>query len=333
MVLVLGAAAAASQLVVPVPRFSSYFKACLTYDDNPFRYSENDLKAFRHGDDPARFPIRSADDLDIAVSAGLKCRYRRLGPGGHAWLRIKLHQYASNWEKSYGWAKLEIVQHLWKGGRLKAGLLWMPGFLIRHFQSHLTEGDEYLACRFAEYLGTVSLSQQVWRFWLTPRYRYEYDDYLPGFEYYDTRAHRPGAVLKFEVARGLELSLDYECKLAQARGPVPDISYRQHKFDLSMKSHPRNLRNLVFGAGYELASREYTTGNSPDIDPSHADRGDWIENIRLEIEYQFKAAKLVFGYRLEWREVSSPYSERIKDVKKYRRNKFSLGVVVNPARS
>lgn len=329
LLLALFVSANAAKRLSALPKLTSFFRFQTTYDNNPFRYSGEDLEAFRSSAEPARFPIRSADDLEIALSGGWKYRYRTGRRPGFLRVSSKLYGYVSNWEKSYGWVSAEVSQEVCRRGRLKAGFLWMPGFLIRHYRSHLAGGDDYLACRFAEYLTTVSFRQQFGPVVFEPRYRYEVDDYLEAFDYYDTRAHRAGAELAWEIARGLRLAADYEYKLAAAAGRVPDISYRQHAVEVTAKSSPKTLRSLTIKAAYGLQSREYTTENPPEEDLSHAERGDLIEHIAVELGWRFGRAKLVGGYEYTWREVHSPYSEYIEDIKKYRRNRFSLGVVLS----
>ena len=322
---------AQAPVVRPLPRFDGYFRAELDYDDNVFRYSTEDLDAFRMSEEPERFPIRSADDLDVAVSGGLKFRYHRGRRWGNLRLRVKLHGFASNWQKSYGWTRLEVYQSVWRGGRVSAGLLWMPSYLIRHYRSHTLPEQGFQGCRFSEYLATVSFRQRLGRAFVEPRYRYEVDDYLVAFDYYDTRAHRVGAEAGLEVVRGLDAKLDYEYKVATAAGPVPDISYGQHEGRVEVTTRPRPFPSLQVTAGFGVEFRDYTTENSADLDPAHAEREDIIENFSLELSYRVGTARLLARYEREWRETESPYSERIEDIKQYTSNRFRLGAVVSPA--
>jgi hypothetical protein len=322
---------AQAPVVRPLPRFDGYFRTELNYDDNVFRYSAEDLDAFRMSEEPERFPIRSADDLDVAVSGGLKLRYSRGRRWGNLRLRVKLHGFASNWQRSYGWARLEAYQSVWRGGRVAAGLLWMPSHLIRYYRSHTAPEQGFQGCRFTEYLATVSLRQRFGRVYIEPRYRYEVDDYLPAFDYYDTRAHRIGAEAGLEVVSGLEVAVDYEFKSASADGPVPDISYRQHEGHVEVTTRPRPFPRLEVTAGFGVELRGYTTANSAELDPVHAEREDIIESFSLELAYRVGPAKVLARYGREWRETESPYSERIEDIKQYSSNRFRLGAVVSPA--
>ncbi|UCG41955.1 MAG: hypothetical protein JSU73_08685 [candidate division WOR-3 bacterium] len=312
----------------PAPRLSSYYKLVLTYDTNVFRYSDSDLDSFRISINPDRFPVRSADDLDAALSAGLKYRFKQGRRFGHLGARFKSHLYVSNQDKSYGLGAVEASVPAWSGARCRAEFIWMPGYLIRYYRP--AGQDDYRACRFTEFLVRAEATQELWRLSLTPYYAFEVDDYLSLFDYYDTRAHRPGVRVGFEVVRGLDLAAEYGLKLASARGPVPDISYLQYGFRVWVSSRPKNLDRLSFGASYGHEMRTFTTENSGELDPSHAGREDLIEDVELEVGYRLGNVKLVLAYQLAWREAFSPYSERIEDIKQYGQNRVSLGAVVTP---
>jgi len=322
--------AAAGPVVGPPGRMTGYVRLGFGYDSNVFRYSAEDLRAFRLGEDPARFPIRTADDLAVTLSTGLDYRCGGLGRDGSIGLRARLSQYASNWDRSHGLVAVSTTQPLWPGGHTLVGMTWMPDYLIRYYPDPEREG--YTACRFAEYLPAVTIEQRLGSFTFGATYRWEVDDYLPPFDYYDTRAHRLGAAAAWRRARAFEVAVDYQYKLARAEGPVPDISYDEHGVEVRVASRPRSHDRLAVEVGYGLGLRRFTTGNSGELDPSHAGRRDRIEHADLEGSYRFGAARLVAAYRFEWREVSSPYSGHIVDIKEYRRSCLDLGVVVGLSR-
>jgi len=302
-------------------------QGALVYADNLFQYSTSDLEAFRHRSEPARFPIRTTDDLAAALEFSLGRRFRVLGRGTLVSLRTRLHGYFSNPAKSYGALTVYASQGLTPTSRTSLSYLYMPNYLIRSFPDP-TRAGEYTACTFSEHLVTVRLRQRLGTITLEPRYRFEVDVYARPFQHYDTRAHRPGAELGWELLRGLNVTVDYEYKLASAKGPVPDISYRQHCGELRVLTRPRRLSRVSFEAGLSLAQRTFTTANSGAVDPGHAGRVDWLEGISTELRYQLAGAAVVVGYELEWRDVTSPWSERIEDIKEYRAGRLSIGVDV-----
>ncbi len=305
-------------------------QGALVYSDNLFEYSPADLEAFRNRTDPVRFQIRTADDLGATLEFSLGQRIRTVGRGTLLNLRTRLHGYVSNPTKSYGMLTILVSQGLTAASRASLSYLYIPSYLIRHFRDP-TKVGEYAACAFTEHLLTARVRQRVGAVTLEPRYRFEIDSYVRPFGFYDTRAHRPGAELNWEVLRGLGLALDYEYKLASAKGPVPDISYSQHRGEIKILTRPRRLVRFSLETGFSLARRQFTTANTEAVDPGHAGRVDLLEGISVEARYRISQTTLTAGYESEWREVSSPCSEKIEDIKNYRTGRFSVGVTVTAA--
>ncbi|MEO0078496.1 MAG: hypothetical protein ABIK86_05805 [candidate division WOR-3 bacterium] len=305
-------------------------RGALVYVDNLFEYSPADLEAFRNRADPARFPINTADDLGATLEFSFSRRFRTAGRGTLLNLRTRLYGYVSNPTKSYGILTILVSQGLTATSRASLSFLYIPNYLIRHFRDPTTVGV-YAACAFTEHLFTARVRQQVGTVTLEPRYRFEIDSYVQPFGFYDTHAHRPGAELDWEVLRGLGLALDYEYKRASAQGPVPDISYSQHRGELKVLTRPRRLVRFSLETGLSLARRQFTTANTGAVDPGHAGRVDLLEGISVEACYRISQTTLTAGYESEWREVSSPYSEKIEDIKNYRAGRFSVGVTLTAA--
>ncbi|MFO7676078.1 MAG: hypothetical protein R6X12_07180 [bacterium] len=314
---------------VRVPATSSWLRLATAYDDNVFRYSPGDIADLRGGSDPARFPVVSADDVELALSGGVRRRHRLGRRGGHVELAGKLYGYAVNPAKSHGWMRAGAAQYLRPRGRLELGFLWLPGYLVRHYRRPVAPVS-YEPCRFSEYLATVAFEQKVGLVSIRPCYRLEHDDYESAFDPYDTRVHRPGVEFGFEAVPGLGLEAGYEYRQAAAVGPVPDISHVEHGAHVAVEMRPRRLRRLSLGLRGELAGRRYTTALAPEVDPGHADRQDRIAALGVELGWRLAGVRLVAGWRHERRDTESPWSERIEDIKNYRRNRFSLGAVLGP---
>ncbi len=321
----------AAPIVRPLPTFSGFWGGTVTYDDNVFRYSGRELDTFRHGGNPARFPIRSADDLDVSVWSKWLYRFRLGGIFARATVKTKWHGFVSNWEKSYGLAEAGLAARLRSGSEVGTSFLWMPSYLIRYMRRPRAQNAEYIACRFSEYLvkfhGLIPLSF----FWLRPEYRFQYDDFQPVFDYYDTRAHRLGCQLGFTPAAGISLNTDYYYELAWANGPVPDISHRQHEWKAQLRAAPPQSR-FDLEVEYALEARAYTTENPARLDSTHAGRRDRIETAGLEIGYRTGRNRFFLRYELGWREVSSPYSVSIEEIKQYRQSRLGVGMVLNSVR-
>jgi hypothetical protein len=152
------------------------------------------------------------------------------------------------------------------------------------------------------------------------------------FDHYDTKIHRLGGEVRFQPVTNFEVRGKYEYRSASARGPVPDASYAQHEAGFSVMTRPRRLSRFSLDAGYTFARRSYTTGNSGEIDPSHAGRTDNIESATVTVKYRLADVTLTADYGLEWRTVVAAYSAAIDDIKDYRQGRLGLGVVYNPGR-
>jgi hypothetical protein len=319
--------------VAPGLSASWRWRGYLTYDDNPFRYSRSDLALFRQREEPARFPFRTTDDLDAELGSELSWRYDVLGRAGVTEAELRVHTFFSNWEKSYGSARVESGLCPWKGGKVAASYLVMPDYLLRYFRNpESSDTGDYAACRFTEHLGSVRLAQQLNPLTISPEYAFEYDDYLLWFDHFDTRIHRLGGEADLEVARNFTVRGEYEYRLAQATGPVPDASYIQHRVGGVVLTRPRHLARLSFDAGYSFARRTYTTQQPGTIDPSHAGRVDNVESVDLTLGYRLVDVVLKGDFEMEWRTVVSAYSAEISDVKDYRRTRFGLGVEYRPSK-
>ncbi|MEO0086114.1 MAG: hypothetical protein ABIK37_05730, partial [candidate division WOR-3 bacterium] len=104
----------------------------LIYDDNPFKLSPTDFVEFRRSSNPARLPFRTADDLDVLTHARLAWRFQ---PNSQVVLTTRLHQFVSNWQKSYGVARIRVEQRLGRQMTLAASCVFLPDYLIRYYRN------------------------------------------------------------------------------------------------------------------------------------------------------------------------------------------------------
>ncbi|NPV13429.1 hypothetical protein HPY86_00635 [candidate division WOR-3 bacterium] len=295
------------------------WEADVKYHNNIFLFSPSDIEVFRQRENPARFPYKTLDDVDVTVSGQLAWMGTK---GFEPQLGLKVHQFIMNSEKSYGLVTCRIKQDLGKVGTAKLSLVWMPNYLIRYYRDNTVKSAvRYAACRFSEYLFGFDFERQFGPFTLQPEYRFETDDYIAPFDYYDTRAHRTGISIDWCPWSNFMLSGEYRFKWARAKGPTPDISYDEQQIGFQVASRPRRFNRFAINAGYNWSYRRYTATE----DETHAGRIDEIQEITVGAEYRLKPVTLSFTYQLEWREVSSPYQNEIDEIKNYRASAFSFG--------
>ncbi len=298
-----------------------------TYVDNLFEYSPADLDSFVRGVNPARYPVRSADDIDLNIGMACLLRYTLGVRPGSVGIRTRLHGFLSNPEKSYGLATLEIEQMAWTGGGVSLSYLFLPDYLVRNYRP--AGISRYEPCRFTEHLFSARVSQQFGRLDAFMRVRRQFDDYAGSFDYYDTRAWRLGSGIDWRVLDNIRVQAQYEYKTADAAGPVPDISYRQNGVDISIETRPMRFDRFGAVLSYGFARRRFTTRNPASVDPAHAGRVDDISRAGVELRYRHAGVTFSLGYEAEWRQLLSASSYQIDEVKEYRKNSFSLGIVLS----
>ncbi|MGQ9678133.1 MAG: hypothetical protein ACUVUD_02490 [bacterium] len=289
------------------------------YNNNVFFLSPSDIIAFQHRTNPGRFPYRTLDDVDVILSGSLKwLNTKGLTPQ----IDLKLHQFVRNPEKSYGVFSSQINKQVGKIGVFGLLFVWMPNYLIRYYRDLTVKSEErYAPCRFGEYLVGFNFVQRLGPFSISPGYRLEIDDYVAPFDYYDTKAHHLDGSIDWRPMPNFTLGAEYEFKRARAKAPSPDISYNQHRLSFQIVSRPKRLHRFGVKASYRWTHRRWTAIE----DVTHAGRIDETQEIEFGGEYRMNPVTVSLSYKLEWRDVSSPYLEKIEDIKNYRAGTFIFG--------
>lgn len=298
-----------------------------TYDDNIFLYSENDLKDFQRSIRPYRFPFETSDDFITILTGSIKLRQRLFNQKPSIFsLLYRQHVYSVNRVKSYQFFSLKINQYVTKPLTIEIGYLFLPKYLIRYYKDPTgqTSPPDYIGCEFAEHLFSLELIYKfIKKVTFTPFYKFEIDNYISKFNYYDTKAHRLGLNGNFRLQPIISLRGKFEYKIAQAEGPVPDISYDQLAWSIGLQFG----KKLKVIANYGQERRDFVTDNLPDIDPFHFGRVDKTRNLKFSLEIPLTRAIWVdANYEFEKRDVTSPYKETIDEVKDYQKNRFGLGI-------
>lgn len=323
------------QITVPVITFEA--GARFTYDDNIFLYSHKDLSDFTKSIRAYRYPFETSDDFITTLTGSVKVRPNlfRQKPTIFS-LLYRQHIYAVNRMKSYQLFSLSISQNVAKPLTIEIGYLLLPKYLIRYYKDPISQVSPpaYIGCDFTEHLISFEPNYRFKKlFSFTPFYKYEIDDYVAKFDFYDTKAHRLGVNAIYRLKAMFEINGGLEYKIAKAEGPAPDISYNQLGWEVravwgrQKATKSFNLRNLKIDISYSQDRREFVTDNSPTVDPFHSGRVDKIQNFKVGLELPFsQVVSMSIGYELEKRDVSSPYKEQIDDIKDYNNNKIGFGL-------
>lgn len=296
------------------------------YDDNVYEYSAQDLGDFVDRVRSYRFPFETYDDLATRFDCELLLRARPI-PNRTTTLNLRLAavNYAVNREKDNQTFHAGLRQSFGKFA-LKFDYLFIPRFLIKYYPDPAQ--GVYSPCAFAEHLlsinGLFVLSDK-----LSARIRAgrEWNNYVPVFLVYDVSAWRIGADLGLQVNRAYEPSFGYEFKDAPARGPVPDLSYRQHSGSISNRFNLRTPRLAKIDLDYRVDYRIYTTDLPPEQDTPHAGRTDITHHFRIAGQLPvLKFLDLTAAYGYEFRRASSPVYAEIGVIKNYDRYQVSGGI-------
>jgi hypothetical protein len=302
------------------------YSGAIAYDNNIWEYSPQSLDDFTRRVRPYRFPFETYDDLATRHDIGLIFRTRSILERTTTLnFRAVASSHLINREKDHQTFETGLRQSLGKFA-LKIDYLYLPRYLIKYYPDPVTA--EYTQCAFTEHLlGFKSSLLAVARAVFHLRVSREWDNYVPAFRIYDTQAWRIGAELDLSVNRLYEPSISYEFKDALARGPVPDLSYRQHSGSIKNFFNLRFPRLAKLSLDYRVDYRIYTTDLPPDQDTPHSGRVDATHRLALDVSMPLVGfLGLTAGYDYEFRRASSPNYPEIGAVKDYDKYLLSGGI-------
>ncbi|MGB9720978.1 MAG: hypothetical protein ACPL28_05810 [bacterium] len=291
------------------------------YDDNIFEYSKKYLEEFINRINPERFPFETYDDLYTNYRFVMLIRNKFIGQHTTTFnLNFTGYNYFTNQQKDYFIISTGIRQSLGKLST-KFEYLIMPDYLIRYYRDPL--GTKYIGCEFTEHLFTLKTNLQLNQLDFGAVFGFEIDDYIENFDIYDSKAIRLGPFFDLS-SRLIDFRFNYEFKSSDAKGPIPDISYAQHRFGLSptLKMALPKFSKLKFE--YQLKYRTFTTEVSPILDTPHSGRVDIAHEFRGDYEFPvFTNLYISFDYAYEFRK---SYSDVYTDIGEYKNyNKWMAG--------
>lgn len=302
-----------------------------SYDDNILDLSGNQLDQFEDGTKPEKYRISEEHDLVSSGWVELELRTRALGSPTTFEFQARAHAYQENSFANYEEYALAVKQDL---GKNELGLeygaevdvydreieivvpgpnLWESGYFTQH------ELEAYYRLRLAPWAG------------VRPFAGYALRDFESPFGYRDLEGHFLGIRPALEAGPwSLSLQYRYRSMEADAGDLEPDTSYREHSYEPALTVELLDKR-VELSVRHRWAFREFTSSNSPAIDPNHLDREDIRR--RLLIEGVFKAhRRWTVEARYVRREVDSeqPYDAGDSGEEgSSERNIFTLGVAYN----
>lgn len=256
------------------------------YDDNIIELSEKQLSEFEDGTKPQKYRIKEEDDLITSPWAEIRLKAWIFQQPTRFALKAQANAYQENSFANYEKYSFSARQDL---GRHEAGLeydleadayhrefeivvpgpnLWDSGFYTEH------EAQAY-------YLHDVGFGASVKGFaGLGIR------DYESPFGYRSLRGFFLGVRPGYE-AEPVSFFLQYRYVEMESEADASEIdtSYREHQVEPGAAVTLLGKR-LELSLRHRWGFREYTTSNSPLVDPSHVDREDVRRRLILEARYK-----------------------------------------------
>ncbi|MCX7757118.1 MAG: hypothetical protein N2166_02195 [candidate division WOR-3 bacterium] len=308
------------------PRFS--YEHTLEYDNNIFLYSPEALEEFRNNIRSYRFPFRTTDDLIANYKIRFTLPLRIFKKRSDILINYSAKVYTVNTAKSYQTINPSLQIQLVPNFTFRLSYLLIPNYLIRYYKDPQSSRSQYIPCQFTEHLFTSTIWYKFAQITISPRVRYEFDDYIKKFNFYDGTAWRYGIRISLPVTKNILLHPDWERKHNNAAGPVPDISYCEDKFSCDWQINFSG--KITLESTVEYAIRRYITTNPPTIDPYHYQRKDAQYSFNINLSYRLKNNWQLFGkYLYALRKTTSPLLIDITEIKDYNNYKISFGVGYN----
>lgn len=267
----------------------------LSYDDNILDLSHKQIDELRGGTKPYKYRIDEPEDFVYAPWVDLELKGRLFAAPAALGLKVQPHAYPESSVANYEEYELSLKQDF---GKHEAGIeyavewdryhrelkvapkVWDSAYYTEHALEFFTRHKVAAGTTVRPYLGLMLR------------------DFESPFQYRDQRGYYLGLRPSVEILPGWKIFLGYEYKSVEAAADStqPDTSYVQHEIEpgTSVELWGRRLEILL---RHRVGFREYTTGNSPLVDPSHADREDDRQRTLLEVRVRVGPAwTLEAGY-------------------------------------
>ncbi|MBN2097948.1 MAG: hypothetical protein JW714_05715 [Candidatus Omnitrophica bacterium] len=265
------------------------------YDDNVFKYANDDQNEFDAGTNPDKFAnVDSIDDMITRLFLKLSLK-NNFNEDTKTTLSLKARGniYGRNSVKNYESYQAEVA-HEFNKNFLSLTYLNVPDFFLRNlYDRDITSGNRYRKTKFERDKISLKYRRKVnndLMWWII--YGYEEYDYNGDFKEYNNHANEVNLSLLYRLNPKLRAKLYYIFKRCEANAydDEPnadfDISHRQHSPGIQFIFQPVDKWQFLLRYAYTL--RDYTTDNSETIDPFHSGRENKIHNIRLKATRKFQ---------------------------------------------
>ncbi len=272
------------------PEFSARGGLELGYDDNILEMNEKQIRQLDSGTRPEKFRVSEADDFVASPWVEARVKARLVGDPTTFGLKAQANGYQENPIANYEEFDLFVAQDL---GKHEAGLHYEVENDVYHREleivvpgPNLWESAYYTQHELEAYYRHRATP------WLTvrPFAGLAVRDFESPFGYRDLEGFFLGVRPAVEFAENWTFSLRYAYQEmdSSASSIEVDTSYRQHEIEPELGVVLLEKR-LDLSLRHRLVLRDYTTSNSPLVDPDHLDRED--ERQRTILEARLKVHK------------------------------------------
>ncbi len=325
------------------------------YDDNIFRFSDENIGRFRRGEDRDRYKMKTYDDFIISPSITLDLRRRLIwGKDSNFWMKYMRYEYATNPIKTNQSLLLRARQYAWGRDFAEVAFSYSPNGYIREmfdrppFTSRVTPMQftpftiTRSSLRFS-YWKRINPSllirgdlQRVWRFYNREfiendnwEWAYSGIAFITLKNTWRIRAQYTYSDVDGRIGDTVGDTLDDP---ANVRGG--DNSYDRDYYSLDFSYRPRGgflrvLRDATVGGRHMKFF--FTSKLPPHIDAWHTGRLDRISVFVFSLDTRplFGPVTAEIGYRFTRRSSTAAYTElgadSIDEDKDYTNNRTWLG--------
>lgn len=322
------------------------------YDDNIFRFSDENLLAFRRGENPDKFKLETYDDLILSPRLTLSFG-RKLFAGKETQFRVKytLWRYLSNPDKSNEQWFLRLRQPLRGRDAMEFSYSYAPPGYIRELTDRDPFDSRATPIRWMNFKGTRNAFVLAYSGRLSNRFSYRAEAgrvhryYNKPFLETDNWEWNGAGTLTYRLATAWSIAGKYQYSYDEARAHDTvletfentddgDGSYERDLFEGTLVFSPKRFLWKVNRLEW-MAQRQiyYYTSTQPYFqDPTHTGRKDTVTatEVIANTSPVYGPMALEAGWRYSTRSSTSAATDvgadAIEEDKNYEDNRLWIGV-------